>query len=455
MTAVPIPAVLDAPARGRIGGDAALRLAVWEYAEHSVLRLLCAWGRSAEDWEDKLAVCYHVWLQAEIVDRLRRRLGDFPPHKPELPVSRSYEDTLNAVLLAPSWPDAVWGIYGAVNPTLASAYAAYRADSHPVHDRPTHELLTEILDFKRIQADWFTGFQSRRPHAPNPAYTASVTEALASVGLFQTFAQAEKPFAAPCGKNTGFRMPQTPGRVPGWDAAPNIMPFLEKDWAHRVETRRLYFMIGYMREMGLAEDQLRWLFYADFMPWEFIYAEARHLWDESRHGDSGLTRLADFGLGIQDVGYDSYGKRGDGTLAPMTPCDLYEAFYSVTQVAERGYFKTKTYCMEDFAAGRDAASAEMMQFDIIDETTHVEYGRLWMAVLAERVGVTEDWLRRGAMERDAAQRASDVRAEALRRDDAQLDPKAHAHYERLLEIIRSRCPLANAETAPPRPNLPM
>jgi hypothetical protein len=54
-----------------------------------------------------------------------------------------------------------------------------------------------------------------------------------------------------------------------------------------VEARRLFFMIGYMWEMGVAEMQLRWLFYADFMPWEFIRDEARHMWDESRHGNSG------------------------------------------------------------------------------------------------------------------------------------------------------------------------
>jgi hypothetical protein len=42
-------------------------LNVWRYMEYSALRILAGWGRQAGDWEDKLAVCYHVWVQAEIL----------------------------------------------------------------------------------------------------------------------------------------------------------------------------------------------------------------------------------------------------------------------------------------------------------------------------------------------------------------------------------------------------
>jgi hypothetical protein len=96
---------------------------------------------------------------------------------------------------------------------------------------------------------------------------------------------AQEPFARPCGKYTDYRCRRTGSCAEG-DKAPNIMPFLELDWSHSVEARRLYFMIGYMWEMGVAEMQLRWLFYADFMPWKFLHDEARHMWDESRHGNS-------------------------------------------------------------------------------------------------------------------------------------------------------------------------
>lgn len=467
--------------------DAAPLLAAWQYMEHSVLRIIAAWGRSAGDWEDKLAVCYHVWLQAEIVDRLRRRLAQFPPHKPELAVSQAYERFCNAVLLAPSWTSAMEAVHATISPALCKAYQAYLASSHPVHDRPTHEMLREILQMKQIQAAWFADFERREIAAKTrlpgrDAFVRSVAEKLPALHRFAAPVPAVAPPAEPCGKNVDFRIPAAPGRVKDWNVAPNIFPLLEMHWAQSVETRRLFFMIGYFWEMGVAEGQLRWIYSAHFMPWEFTYAEARHLWDESRHGNSGLARLRDFGLDIKDVGYNSYGAAlAEGEIpAAMTPQELVENFFTITHVAEMGYFKTKRYCFEDFAAGGDPASAEMMQFDIIDETSHVEYGRTWLAALAEKAGVEEDWDKRGARDREIAQEASDARVEAYRRyldagdPDAALimenvapdvapmgpykelfNPKAWAHYERLLGVLREKCPLSNAATAPVRPNLPM
>ena len=221
--------------------------------------------------------------------------------------------------------------------------------------------------------------------------------------------------ARPCGTGIDFRMPITPGRVKNWNKAPNVIPFLEMDWNTSIESRRLFFMIGYCWEMGVAEQQLRWIYHADFMPWEFIHAESRHMWDESRHGNSGYTRLRNFGLDFEHFGYSSYGVSGEGKLAPMTPRDVYEAFYGVTQIAETGYFATKRYCFEDFANHGDDASAEMMQYDIIDETSHVEYGRLWLEEMAHRAGVQEDYHKRGALERSSAQKKSTERVEMMRK----------------------------------------
>jgi len=235
--------------------------------------------------------------------------------------------------------------------------------------------------------------------------------------------------------------------------------------------------------MGVAEQQLRWIYNADFMPWDFIYAESRHMWDESRHGNSGLSRLKDFGLDLEHVAYSSYGVSGDGDLPPMTPKDVYEAFYGVTQIAETGYFATKRYCFEDFASAGDDASAEMMQFDIIDETSHVEYGRIWLQEMARRAGVNEDYRQRGHNDRAMAQKKSDQRVAAMRGIAAGHDPepapitpahggdcvnpgvlptpaelrnpRTHAHYQWLLKELRGQCPLKNAGDAPERPNLPM
>jgi hypothetical protein len=41
----------------------------------------------------------------------------------------------------------------------------------------------------------------------------------------------------------------------------------------------------------------------------------------------------------------------------------------------------------------------MMQFDIIDETSHTEYGRLWLEEMMKRAGVEEDYKARALQER--------------------------------------------------------
>jgi hypothetical protein len=69
--------------RPRIVPDAYVLLSNWRYLEYSVLRMIAGWGRCAGDWEDKLAVCYHTWLQAEIVDRFRKRLDMYPGGRPD------------------------------------------------------------------------------------------------------------------------------------------------------------------------------------------------------------------------------------------------------------------------------------------------------------------------------------------------------------------------------------
>ncbi len=458
--------IATASSRPRIVPDAYVRLSNWRYLEYSLLRIIAAWGRCAGDWQDKLAVCHHVWQQAEIVDRMRRRADMYPGGKPDQPVHRVFQQVADAVLMAPSWADAMAGVHGILNPALVAAYQMYSAGSHPVHDRPTFDLLREVLAYKQDQSQWYADFRLRHPHQIDAAYENTIRALIAPLDGFLKVIDFAEPAAKLCGVETDFRMPITPGRVKDWDKAPDIMPLIEVDWSTSVDARRLYFMIGYCREMGVAEQQLQWIYHADFMPWEYVYAECRHMWDESRHGDSGYHRLRDFGFDFEHFGYNSYNARGEGYLDPMMPRDVYNSFYSVTQIAETGYFETKRYCFEDFLAGGDEASAEMMQFDIIDETSHVEYGRIWLNEMMKRAGVVEDYRKRGVADRITSRQGSDLRVADYRRVLAGelkpaphqaplLDARTRKHYEWMLREIAERCPLANAADAPVRPNLPM
>ena len=50
----------------------------WQYLERSIHRMIAGWGRHFREWDDKTAVCRHIWEQSECVRKLRERLLEFP-----------------------------------------------------------------------------------------------------------------------------------------------------------------------------------------------------------------------------------------------------------------------------------------------------------------------------------------------------------------------------------------
>jgi hypothetical protein len=264
-----------------------------------------------------------------------------------------------------------------------------------------------------------------------------------------------------------FRTPKYSHRPPNWKCEHDIIPFIRVNFETDMEARRLFWAIGYMHEMNLPDDQLNWLFWGHYMPWEWHHDISRHLWDESRHGHSGYSRLKDWGLDLHDVGFPPYNNEAlieayadkdsaDGKPVtilsqpdldfslmgePMSPKDLYEAVFFIGMVAENGHFIVKNESYEDFRDAEDLESAEMMLFDIIDETTHVQYAHRWLPELAKHAGISND----GYRER-AARIRKDLMADEQKRAEADAallvaDNPAYLHYLSLLERIRNVSPI--------------
>ena len=458
----------------------------WQYAERAVHRLLCAWGRELPGWHDKSALHRHVWEQSECVRRLRERVAQFPGGKPDAPVSARLEQLANTALLAPSLADALDGIYELLLKSLVTAYGEYCATVHPIHDAPTLALLHEINQIKSQQWQWFRDYRRRHPHTTDPAFRARVTGALTDCGGFRAALPiGREGEARPAGVGTDFRLAKFSARdVPIRPPLP-FMDYVRADFATNLETRRLFWAFGYMLEKNLPDDQLRWIYDGHHMPWEWHQDISRHLWDESRHGDSGLSRLRDFGITLEEVGFSGYDQpdrdaelkkisvarglpldecyvRHCELLAPfraepITPSQLYENVFMIGMVAETGHFVVKNEGYVDFKEGADLESAEMMLFDIIDETAHVQIAHKWLPLLAQHAGVDNAGYReRGTKIRDESQ----VRANAVADEFLKTLPRTPGHptfdfYQSLLARIRAVAPLANATTCPPRSPKPM
>ena len=342
---------------------------------------------------------------------------------------------------------------------MVGSYLAYAQSAHPVHDAPTVALLHEILGVKEAQRLWLRDHRRRHPHTTDADYRARIERELEGCGHLRAALAVERGNCAePVGVRGDFRLPAQPKRPASWRPRHDFGPFVETDFASSIETRRLFWCYGYLLELGLAEDMLRWIWDGHWMPWEWQHAVSRHLWDESRHGDSGHSRLLDFGISIEEIGFPAAPESFEFSLQnkaqPMTPAELYEQAFFIGMVAETGHFAVKNEAYEDFKAGGDLESAEMMIFDIIDEGAHVRYFHEWHDELARRAGVeADDYRQRAARERQKRQ---------LEQNTAMRECAAHpregadfAFYQELLERMRAKVPLSNAATCPVRSDKPM
>lgn len=436
------------------------RLQDWEYVERSIHRLIAAWGRNFPEWDDKTAIHRQIWEQAECVRRLRERLTQFPGSSGNLdvPISPRLENLANAVLLAPSFEDAVDGIYQILSGALIASYSRYAQAAHPIHDAPTVAMLHEILTIKEGQRLWLRNYRRRHPHTTNAEYKDAIEQELAACEGLQQALQlksGEEP-AKPAGTSTSFRLPLVAARPERVKPRHDFMPFVIADFPQNLDTRRLFWAYGYMLEQSLADDQLRWIYDAHFMPWEFLQDVSRHLWDESRHGDSGYSRLLDFGISMEEIGFPHTAPEGQNQAEPMTPEQLYESVFFIGMIAETGHFHVKREAYEDFRDGGDMESAEMMLFDIIDENTHVQYAHRWLPLLAEYSDSDHaEYKERARIKREELQQQKNAQIAELAARPRDENDAAYAFYQQLLTRMREQQPLSNATACPPRSPLPM
>ena len=441
----------------------------WQYVERTLHRVMAAWGRHHAELEDKAALHRHVWDQAEIIRRLRDRIEQFPGGKPDAHVHPGFQKMADIALFAPTFQDALDAVYHILLRALVRAYADHVQGASPIHDAPTIALLHEINTIKEQHYFWYRDYRRRIPHAMDIGYQTKLEQEISSLNGFcnamPTFIGQGAPL---CGLKTPFFLPKSSARPKDWRSKYDIMPYLSADFREDVEARRLFWAIGYLMEINLPDDQLKWLYYGDQMPWAWHHDVSRHLWDESRHGLSGHSRLREWGVSVSDVGLPSYDgccrkifhestpvteRVSDPWLAdelcdflapgsPMSAQDLYNEIFYIGMVAESGHFAVKNEAYADFREGRDFESAEMMLFDIIDETTHVQYAHRWLPELAKLAGFDHAGYRERAARIRADMQKSEIRfaenARSLLPRSPQFEP--WVHYRNLLARIRQSIP---------------
>jgi hypothetical protein len=120
-----------------------------------LMETLAAWVPSTPEMEVKVLFGRHLWLAAQLADRLGRRARELraPLHFSRLPAA-GYVKALEALAAVKQTAARIEGIYQIALPSLGSAYASYLAQTDRLIDEPTIVILEDALrDIDRMQSE--------------------------------------------------------------------------------------------------------------------------------------------------------------------------------------------------------------------------------------------------------------------------------------------------------------
>jgi hypothetical protein len=130
-------------------------VATFRHVNVFLMETLAAWVPSTPAMEVKVLLGRHVWLVAQLADRLGRRTRELraPLHFSRLPAA-GYVRALNALAALERTGARLEGLYEVALPSLRSAYAGYLARTDRLIDEPTVVILEEALrDIDRMRSE--------------------------------------------------------------------------------------------------------------------------------------------------------------------------------------------------------------------------------------------------------------------------------------------------------------
>lgn len=120
-----------------------------------LMEMLASWIPSTPEMEVKVLMGRHLWLFAQMADRLGKRARELrapmhyvrPPHP-------AFTAALDALAAARATSARMEGLYGLALDAMGSAYSAYVGATDPVMDEPTVVIVEDALrEIGRMRAD--------------------------------------------------------------------------------------------------------------------------------------------------------------------------------------------------------------------------------------------------------------------------------------------------------------
>ena len=353
------------------------------------------WLNSTPEWEVKEALSLHLYLDAEHVDMLRRRVSEMrnPPPRMDRSPTASLDVFLDELLWASDTLERIVGLYGVLKPALLEALRTHVERINPLVAHPTRRLLRLLIADEEDAAAWGR-------HAVDAVTDSSERQARAETwsGHLTAYLRAAGGIMGDV-DGSGNRLP--PPRATG-SYQPDYYPrrdqrFLLQDNfifpPHEVartdgvpvEEKTLALMCKRALEMDVPEGMARMIAEADDQPWEYYTDMCRQLWDEARHAMMGSAYFER--NGIDWMGQIPLHAGSSIRLnMHMSPLEAHAVLYAIEQslMPEK---TGKRYEWVTAGEAQDELATLYQDYDWADEVLHTQIGRRW---LLSRLNMSRD-----------------------------------------------------------------
>ena len=346
------------------------------------------------EWEVKLGMSLHIWLDAEHVSAIRQRVAEMrepPLHLDKVPDPR-LEALMNEVIYAQSTIELLTGVYAVIRPALLAAYGEHLQRTNPLADHPTCRMLKWIAMEEETMIQWGQAAldalvatdEDRKAADEWKRHLSAYLQAAGGVSGKENHPDA--PLPAPRATK-----PYEPDFVPKRDErfSDLLNSVLSADELYLDKTRdakeRTWALLyKRLREIDVPEMQCSIVAQTPGKPWEYYHDMGRQIWDEARHSMMGQVAFEQNGVDWTKLPIRINFSLELNTM--LTPQERHAILYDI----EFGLMPGNTGKKYEWETSKEAQYDLAVTFhdhDWADEVLHAQIGRKW--IVSEIGGVQE------------------------------------------------------------------
>jgi len=354
----------------------------YRFLHEGLLRTAAGQLPARENWDLRIAMCKHLYEDAEAAESFRVRIPELRTSSATL--SKDPDPRLSLLFeeLVHAQDDYEWAVavYEVLKPAVLNAYKTHAAEAQQIVDQPTIRLLrAAILDLED-QLAWGAAWLAEQRESGAPVdkaepFAAELRALLDAAG--GVTGEGERPTDLPRRRRstTPYVIPRRSKRDPvrmgptTW-ARTGVAPTPDDP-----VLRELTMKMRVRQEEMTACDLIAGVLYSQKnMPWAFYRDLARHIWDEARHAMFGQAAL-------EADGYDWMSRPQYTSDYDVNAEKVPAAQYAWLSIGiEEGAMVTLGK-KKEFEWCRDVAKHELMarfqDYDWADEVVHANLGRKW------------------------------------------------------------------------------